>query len=434
MDSIEAACLAMAASDRREKPRMSDFRFQTKVFALIAAAIVFGSMIREAGNLGEGDRSRWATIWALTHSQGYIIDEAPFDTHDKVWRDPHFYSSKPAALPTLLAGIALPLKWLGFSIPEQKYFVIGTILLLLNVIPLAVMIVFYGRIIERLVTGSAARVYCLAAASFGTYLTAYSIALNNHTVAAIAAFLALYAFVRIYYDGSRDWRHFAVCGLMAAWTFANELPAGLFVFLIAIALLARAPKQTLSIFAPSAAIVFAFYLVTNILSTGSVLPYQLISILDWERAAELWHYEGSYWSNPSRIDAQNDPWPAYLYNLTLGHHGFFSLTPVLALGLWGMIAGKRLPAVNRAGLLLTIVLLALYTKISSNYGGGTQGPRWLFWVIPFWLIGLAEIADKIFESRLTRYLAYAALGVSVMSVAYALGGPWKSSWLYWWGL
>jgi hypothetical protein len=221
---------------------------------------------------------------------------------------------------------------------------------------------------------------------------------------------------------------------MAGWTFANELPAGLFAFLIALALLWRAPKQTLTVFAPFAAVVALFYLAANILSTGTIHTYQLISVLDWEAGNRLWLYEGTYWSNPSGNDALQESKWLYLYNLTFGHHGFLSLTPVLAFGLWGMIAGRKFVAVNRTGLLLSVFLLALYMKISSNYGGGTQGPRWLFWIIPFWLIGLAEVADKVFESRLSRYVAYAALAISVMSVAYALGGPWKASWLYWWML
>ena len=37
---------------------------------------------------------------------------------------------------------------------------------------------------------------------------------------------------------------------------------------------------------------------------------------------------------------------------------------------------------------LTVVLLAFYTwnPKARNYGGSTQGLRWLFWLIPFWLL------------------------------------------------
>ena len=41
---------------------------------------------------------------------------------------------------------------------------------------------------------------------------------------------------------------------------------------------------------------------------------------------------------------------------------------------------------------LTIVLLAFYTwnPKARNYGGSTQGLRWLFWMIPLWLLLLAQ--------------------------------------------
>ena len=39
-------------------------------------------------------------------------------------------------------------------------------------------------------------------------------------------------------------------------------------------------------------------------------------------------------------------------------------------------------------LVLTVPVLAFYTwnPKARNYGGSTQGLRWLFWLIPFWLL------------------------------------------------
>ena len=41
---------------------------------------------------------------------------------------------------------------------------------------------------------------------------------------------------------------------------------------------------------------------------------------------------------------------------------------------------------------LTIVVLAFYTwnPKARNYGGSTQGLRWLFWMIPLWLLLLPK--------------------------------------------
>ena len=41
---------------------------------------------------------------------------------------------------------------------------------------------------------------------------------------------------------------------------------------------------------------------------------------------------------------------------------------------------------------LTVVLLAFYTwnPKARNYGGSAQGLRWVFWLIPFWLLLLPK--------------------------------------------
>ena len=70
--------------------------------------------------MGANDISRWCTVWSLLERGTYAIDECPWqiETQDKVLREPkrasgtspgkHFYSSKPALLPTLIAGLLYP--------------------------------------------------------------------------------------------------------------------------------------------------------------------------------------------------------------------------------------------------------------------------------------------------------------------------------------
>ena len=65
----------------------------------------------------------------------------------------------------------------------------------------------------------------MAAATLGTMLNTFAVVLNNHTVAAVSAAVALYATVRIVGDGERRLRYFALAGFAAAFTAADELPA-----------------------------------------------------------------------------------------------------------------------------------------------------------------------------------------------------------------
>ena len=60
----------------------------------------------------------------------------------------------------------------------------------------------------------------------------------------------------------------------------------------------------------------------------------------------------------------------------------------------------------------------------------TSGPRWLFWLIPFYLVGLVPTVDGLGRHRWGYWLCLAALGASVLSAGYAMDNPWVHPWLY----
>jgi hypothetical protein len=413
--------------------QINELKWITMLVALAASGIVFGVMLRLQMVSGANDGSRWNTVWSLTNGKGYIIDEAPYSTIDKVRRDGHFYSSKPPLMPTTLAGLAWAIRAAtGWAIPHQAHIVNRVILLLVNILPFCLLVVLYGRLLERMQVGLAARLFCILIASFGTYLTSYSVALNNHTQAAWAAFFALYCAIRILYDRQTAWRYFALCGLFSAWTVANEMIAVVFALLLMGLLFKSSPRQTLKFFVPPAAIVAVAYFCTIYISTGGFLPYYLYFNTDY------YQYDGSYWRAPRGIDAASEPKWFYLFNLLLGHHGVFSLTPVFLFAFYGMLQRKlALEAIQRLGLFLSAGALIFYTFRTNNYGGVCQGARWLFWLIPFWLISLAPVIDRHFHSRKFRAFAVVALLLSIMSASHALSGnrdkgrpgPWSPSWV-----
>src|SRR3974390_2737565 len=95
-------------------------RFAAMLIITVATAVALGITLRQPTQMGANDISRWCTVWSLLERGSYIIDECPWqlDTQDKVFRAPrgrgdtapgqepvhHYYSSKPAFLPTLIAG------------------------------------------------------------------------------------------------------------------------------------------------------------------------------------------------------------------------------------------------------------------------------------------------------------------------------------------
>jgi hypothetical protein len=454
-----------------------------------ATAQVLGLTLKTPTQMGANDISRWCTVWSLIERGTYVIDDCPWQskTQDKVLRPApfqklaegekpveHFYSSKPPLLPTMIAGLLYPFRVAtGVSLDqmiEQKrvprnvekdvevetkegkvkkvervletpkepalwpvyVFYFKPVIVLLNVVTYLLFLIYYARFLDRHAANDWAWFLSLFAAAWGTLLFVFATTLNNHTIAASSAFFALYALVRIWDDEARSGGMFAAAGFFGAFCACNELPAALFGIMLFVALLVRFPRPTLLYFVPAAAVPCIAFLATQQLAFGQFRPvYE-------EFGTKSYEYEGSVWNTPLEMDWFNkhpESHPLYLFHMTFGHHGVFSLTPIFLFSLYGaarlvVTRGARLKAAAWLTLLLTAAMLAFYAwnPKARNYGGSTQGLRWLFWVIPFWLIVLPAGLEGGQHRRLPRWIALAALFVSVVTVGYALRGPWSHPW------
>lgn len=159
------------------------------------------------------------------------------------------------------------------------------------------------------------------------------------------------------------------------------------------------------------------------------------------RAWDDWYdYEGTYWTADrlQGVDKGEPSVAVYALHVLVGHHGLFSLTPVWLLSAWGCFLWLRGPRQAQwwlaAGVaLLTVVVLAFYLSrplIDRNYGGVTSGLRWLFWLIPLWILVMVPAADQVAQSRYGRVAAIAGFLISVFSASYATLNPWSQPWLF----
>jgi hypothetical protein len=448
------------------------------------------------------DRSRFATVIALVDHGTYAIDDviyelgldgkpvlgpdgkpvkSPWYTIDMVRRTDtgRFYSSKPPLFPTLLAGEYWLLKRLGgtivdyscpkkcdkdkrygtpgpcpvcdssliesrrprFNFVDRPHVLVRTLVATANWLPMVVFLVLFGRLLRRETSDDWVRLYSLLAAGLGTYLTGFSVTINNHTIAAFSAFFAIYPVLRSGSDVGWLPCRYAVAGLFAAFTACNELPAGAFSAGLFLILVWRAPALTMSYFVPAAIVPLAAFFWTNYQVTGDMLPVYMHK--SW------YHYEGSYWDNPTGIDNIREPWHLYLTHTTVGHHGVFSLTPLMLVCWFGIIRSWWPSHGETDGLqrrlahlatVVTVIIFVFYIGIPAleqyglapqrNYGGMCNGFRWTFWLIPLWLLYLPRGLELLVRSRELRGVAMLFLMVSMVSAFYATRNPWTRPWLH----
>ena len=157
-----------------------------------------------------------------------------------------------------------------------------------------------------------------------------------------------------------------------------------------------------------------------------------IAVRSW---GDWYDYPGSYWKRRERpgVDQGEASRTAYAFHTLIGHHGVLSLTPIWLLSLFGVFAVfqnqyRGLRGVALIAIMLTAACLFFYIarpELDRNYGGVSCGFRWLFWLIPIWLICLIPAADIFGRTRTGRVVALLCLLASVVSAHYAALNPWS---------
>lgn len=415
------------------------------------------------------DKSRWATVRALVDNGTYVIGkrldlknpksdvgikaEPGYASLDIVMNPEtgEFYSSKPPLMATLVAGeYWLLKKALGWDIVRDRWLVMPTIVLTWNVLPFAVYLLLLGRLIDATAKTDFAKLLCFAVAAFGTFLTTFSGTLNNHLPAAFCVLFASYPLLRAVLDG-RDMHpwEYGGCGFFAALAVTFELPALAFLAALGVPLVLARTRHTVLYFVTAALVPLAALVVCNYAAMGKVLPAYS------EFGGPWYNFEGSHWAKRGTpaakgIDFNDEPTATYAFHLAFGHHGWFSLTPVWLAALGGLVVlGVRSAPHVRAlfgrakgtgwtpelfaamTLAISVTVFAFYlTRTQSyNYGGNTSGPRWLFWLIPLWVLALAPAADRLARSQGGRLLAAGLFGFGVLSAFYPAWNPWRNPWI-----
>lgn len=420
------------------------------------------------------DRSRWATVRALVEEGTYVIGRRtyPDPTDPQHYVDSgiitepayrsldivlnpdtgEFYSSKPPLFATLVAGECWLLqRFLGWEIVRDRWLVVPTILLTVNVLPWGVFLLLLFRYLSAEENRLLGSLYTLSVAALGTFLLTFAGTLNNHLPAACCVLFALYpVLMAMHQQRPMTLREYVCCGLFAGAAFTFELPALAFLVALGVPLLWQRPKPVLLWFLPAALLPIAAYFLVNYIALGMVSP-------PYSQFGGPWYnFPGSHWAKwgtpgAKGIDFNQEPTLIYAFHLSFGHHGWFSLTPVWLVALIGLarqsygalgdlrrLIRRQLEPIGWTPALLAVMILVVSVTVfgfyltrtqSYNYGGFTSGPRWLFWLIPLWLLGLPGAAQSLAASRWGWGFLLLALAISVFSVMYPAANPWRHPWI-----
>lgn len=437
-DPVQAAVLMQAGYDLRTNVAKSS----------VHNGVIFKEGLKEHG---------WATI-------DRVLDPNTLE----------FHSSKPPLLSTILAGlywillqVPIGINWLceffgwtpfkdpaaALSLIDNPTRVVRVVLILVNALPFAGYLWLLSKAADRWGKTDWGKIYIVAAGAFATTVTPFLITLQNHTFGTFSVMAAWWSVLCIWEQVSQGetpaWRHFACAGFFSAFAAACEMPALAFAAAVFVLLLWWSPGRTVLLFVPAALVPAAGFFGTNYLEVGQIRPVQSEFTSAWYR------YEGSHWMPPTEgytktgIDwaRLRETRAEYALHVLVGHHGLFTLTPIWLLALNGMFVGfLRLPFawrqavfkegtefpwfVQPVGLALTIVVIGFYLVSSDNYGGFTNGLRWLMWLSPIWLTCMIPVVDRMSASAWGRGLAGLLLAFSIFSASYQLWSPWRHPWIF----
>jgi hypothetical protein len=320
-------------------------------------------------------------------------------------------------------------RFTGLSFRSEGGHAVLVMNLLLAGAPHLILLAYAYRFLRWLAPGSRTLLWTFACFAFGNLGLAYATSINNHTPAAASVLVAFFYAFGVRHGLLERQRHWVFAGLLAGLAPTLDLGTLFVSSAVGIYLLSHDWRMTLRWFVPAALLPLIAHFGLTWLITGAVAPIYL--------RPELYHYPGSYWNAPTGIDALDEPRATYLFNVLLGHHGLFSMTPVLALASWALLRtlvsrGRYWAEAAVVGA-PTCILIVFYTLTTKNYGGHCAGFRWLLPVTPLLLLFVPSWLDQV-RRRWSVALFVLCVSIGQYHAFDALRGPWAvSSWDRWLG-
>jgi len=401
---------------------------------IIAGALVFVLLGTYAKSFGDPANSRLATVYALTEHGTFFIDPVdgvpnPFErgTIDKVVVEGGMLSSKPPTIPLIMTAQYIVFRalfgWTLHDPQDVNYLLLWMTMTFVGACYI-IGLVYFKRLLHLFTEDPMTRVLLLFALAFGSQFWGYSINLNNHIPGAAMLIVSMYYALGLgtHRLTARPYRFMAM-GFTAGLVFAFDLPGVIFIALAGLLVLKRYPRESLTYAVIAAAIPVGLHSGVLYATTGNPLPVQTNK--------DYYLYQTAYWRNPRGVDALNEPKGTYLFHMTFGRSGLFSLYPIMLLGIAGTIRAIISKTAPHRGLILGgfgafLVLSLYYWTSTNNYGGESYGFRWYMVAMPFLLMMGIPVVERL-DKRWQWVFIGLMLGLSCYSAWECTINPWRAN-------
>ena len=403
--------------------------------AMVCSLMMVASMLMVVWNLQEGSLenantgSRYATIESLVDHGTFHIDRSRYiRTVDKYKVGEHYISSKPPSLPTIGAGIYWVHKQLtGKTIARHEGDIVRTVSFFTGGVCHLLFLIYFYRLCRLLFRRRLAVMAAIAGASFAYLGVGYATHINELSTAGALAVCGLYYAVRIRMGRDPKPWHWPLAGLVLGLLPAIDLPGLAVSGALALYLFFVDKKKALLWFLPALLPGVFLHLALTYDISGSLKPFYFNSGLKT--------YKQFYFRNASGIDGLREPKLIYAFNVLIGHHGLFSMTPLYVFGLYELVRSIKARRLLRESLVCAVTIaafLGFFILRTRNYGGWCVGMRWLVPIMPLLLLYFGLWVDRVRLSRPLWAIVLVAFSVSCFNVQDALSSPYQYSvWHNW---
>ena len=400
-------------------------------WVFLAAWLLIAPFTRPATDSAH-EWSRLGTVESIVERHNYWLEESQFrGTRDKIFRNGHFYSHQPPLLATLTSPVywvihrATGWRFSNSAANPATYFYV----LLTNGAAFALTVVLIRKLLILLGGGPRLSTAAAFVLPLGTWLFPYAVVTNNHGISGMLLAAMAYAMLAIEIGGADVTAARLLGGSLGLMTAFEVLPIVSFVPAAALFIWLRRDRlhtahlKTIAIWFGVPLVAHA---ILNIPITGDVVPAGFHT--------ELFQFEGTTFTTAELTGSIKPRSVAGLLNYVttalFTGKGYFTLAPIMAIGLVAGVAGwswwARARATQLALLLGSIASLAAALLTTNNLGGAAVGFRHATYLAPAFLVFLAPLF--VSPRRAARAAALAvmtiALGSAIVLGWYAVRRPW----------